>query len=91
MLAMKRQIKTIFAFLFILSIFTTSLHEMLPDHDESSCEICILVQHDSGLLPVSFTALPKIDSYYQTIAYTLVETPVLSLLSNNPRAPPSFS
>jgi hypothetical protein len=91
MRTMKRQIKTIFAFLFILSIFTTSLHEMLPDHDESSCEICILVQHDSGLLPVSFTALPKIDSYYQTITYTLVETPVLLLLSNNPRAPPSFS
>ena len=91
MLAMKRQIKTIFAFLFILSIFTTSLHEMLPDHDESSCEICILVQHDSGLLPVSFTPLPKIDSYYQAITYTLVKTPVLSRLSNNPRAPPSFS
>ena len=91
MLAMKRQIKTFFALLFILSIFTTSLHEMMPDHDESSCEICILVQHDSGLLPVSFTVLPKIDTYYQTIPYHLHETPVLSILSINPRAPPSFS
>jgi len=91
MMAMKQQIKIIFAFIFMLSIFTTALHEMLPDHDESTCAVCVLVQHDSGLMPSSATILPYVYFHYQSISYTLKETPTLKLLSINSRAPPFFS
>lgn len=88
---MKQKINIFLAFLFIFSALMTSLHEMMPQHDESSCEICTLVQHDSGLVPEAYAALPKTTACYRTIP--LLETQKVSALTltTNPRAPPLFS
>lgn len=89
--AMKRQIKILFALLFILSTLTSSLHEMLPEHDESSCEVCTLVQYDSGLVPEEYIAPSEICLCCETILF--FETQIVSapLVATNPRAPPLFS
>jgi hypothetical protein len=89
--AMKRKINTFLALLFILSTLTTSLHEMMPQHDESSCEVCILVQHDSGLVPQEYAALPEISACCGKILLFETQRLLVLIPTTNPRAPPFFS
>lgn len=88
---MKRQINSLLALLFIITTFTTSLHELLPHHHSSDCQVCTLVQHDSALIPDTPLALH---------VETPLHTPVLSLSNQHiqhikttlgSRAPPLFS
>jgi hypothetical protein len=89
--AMKRKIKIFLALLFIFSTLTTSLHEMMPQHDESSCEVCILVQHDSGLAPQEYTALPEISACCGKIPLFQTQRLLALIPTTHPRAPPLFS
>ncbi len=88
---MKRQINALLALLFIISTFTTSLHELLPHHHSSDCQVCTLVEHDSALVPEDTLTL-RIN--------TPVYKPVLALSNQHfqrfkttlgSRAPPFFS
>lgn len=89
--AMKRKIKIFLALLFILSTLSTSLHEMMPQHDESSCEVCVLVQHDSGLVPQEYAALSEICVCCEKILFFEAQIVSAPLVATNPRAPPFFS
>ncbi len=88
---MKRKINTFLALLFVLSTLTTSLHEMMPQHDESSCEVCILAQYDSGLVPQEYVALPEVSACYGAISFFETQRVSSLILRTNPRAPPFFS
>jgi hypothetical protein len=88
---MKRQINALLALLFIISTFTTTLHELLPHHHSSDCQVCTLVEHDSALVPENSVVLHIDIPIYE---------PVLSLASQHiahrstplgSRAPPLFS
>jgi len=88
---MKRQIQTLVALLFIISTLTTSLHELLPHHHSSDCQVCTLVQHDNALAPEKST-LYDVEVYaYEPVLsfedqYIRFRNPILGS-----RAPPSFS
>ncbi len=88
---MKRQIHTLLALLFIISTLTTSLHELLPHHHSSDCQVCTLVQHDSALVPENATVYDiEVYAYgpVQSLQnqYIRFRSPILGS-----RAPPSFS
>ncbi|MEN8147783.1 MAG: hypothetical protein ABFR02_09215 [Campylobacterota bacterium] len=88
---MKRQINALLALVFIISTLTTSLHELLPHHHSSECQVCTLVKHNSALIPE------------HTVVHHLkapVYEPILSLENQHvqhykttlgSRAPPLFS
>ncbi|MDA3947437.1 MAG: hypothetical protein PF439_12230 [Helicobacteraceae bacterium] len=88
---MKRRINTLLALLFIISTLTTSLHELLPHHNSSDCQVCTTAEHSSALLPET-TALKAVSAADYA--------PVLSLANQylhrykttlGSQAPPLFS
>ncbi len=89
--AMKRRISTLLTLLFIVSTLTASLHELMPHHNSSDCQVCTLSGHSSALLPEP-TALP--------LPLAAGYCPILSLenqyhyryeTTSGSRAPPLFS
>lgn len=88
---MKRRLNALLALLFILSTLVTGLHEMLPHHDSSHCQVCTVSEHSSALLPEAVT-LQAVD--------VPAFTPIQSLKNQHfycysptsgSRAPPFFS
>ena len=88
---MKRPILSLLSALFVLSTLFSSLHELMPHHSSSDCQVCTLLQHDDGLPPLEVMTLDNIfvayqnkpSFYYYTSSF---QTGVLST-----RAPPLFS
>ena len=88
---MKRQINTLLALLFIISTMTTSLHELLPHHHSSDCQVCTLVEHDTALIPETASVIAYIDPLYETIL-SLSDQFIHHYSSTlGSRAPPLFS
>ena len=88
---MKLRINTLLALLFIITTLTASLHELLPNHNSSDCQVCTLVQHDNALAPE--TDPPQIILFidYETLFSAETEIVASSISTRNPRAPPLFS
>lgn len=88
---MKRRINTLLALFFIIATLTTSLHEMLPNHDSGECQVCTLVQHDNALAPDACVKLVQPSSSFEEIplpAIAITPSPASTLKA---RAPPLFS
>jgi hypothetical protein len=88
---MKRRINTLLALLFIISTFTTSLHELLPHHHSSDCQVCTLVENQTALVPESTIAFHLKAAIYEPVLplenqYIHFRNPTLGS-----RAPPLFS
>ena len=88
---MKRRINTLLALFFIIATLTTSLHELLPNHNSSDCQVCTLVQHDNALAPETDAPCITLFIGYEVL-YSAETEIIASLISTlNPRAPPLFS
>lgn len=88
---MKRRINTLLALLFIISTLTSSLHELLPHHNGSDCQICTLIQHDNALVPGKTAGLPPVATLFEPILLPRKEIRHSPITASNPRAPPHFS
>ena len=88
---MKRRINTLLALLFIIATLTTSLHELLPNHNSSDCQVCTLVQHDNALAPETETPYITLFIEYEAVLFPETETAASLISTRNPRAPPLFS
>ncbi len=88
---MKRQITTLLAILFIISTLATSLHELLPHHHSSDCQICTLVQNDNALAPEQVLHIDIQQASFKTP--TKLNSQIISqaISTLGSRAPPSFS
>ena len=88
---MKQRINTFLALFFIIATLTTSLHELLPNHSSSDCQVCTVAQHDNALAPE--TDAPCITLFIGYEAFLFPETKIAASLisTRNPRAPPLFS
>lgn len=89
--SMKQRINTFLALFFIISALTTSLHELLPNHNSGDCQVCTLVQHDNALAPE--TNAPCITLFIDYEVLFSAETEIIASLisTRNSRAPPLFS
>ena len=88
---MKHQIHLFLASLFIVSTLMTSLHELLPHHHSSDCQVCTLVQNDNGLAPEQTLQIDILKISFKTpnkLKNQIVSQTISTLGS---RAPPSFS
>lgn len=91
MALMRRNIHSLLAILFIISTIFTSLHELMPHHNSSDCQVCTLVQHDNGLVPPTGISLTTIHLHYDTLPllYRHISSFHTGVLST--RAPPLYS
>ena len=88
---MKHRIKILISILFVVATLTTSLHEMLPGHDSTECQVCTLIQNDIGLTPDIETV-----STVHTIQFSIPlalqnQTKYHQTTTLGSRAPPLFS
>lgn len=86
---MKRRIHLLLALLFIISTLVTGLHELMPHHDSSSCQVCTIVQNDNALVPEDAFERVTIETIFEpvllyTVAWTYRHPSTLKA-----RAPPS--
>ena len=88
---MKRQINALLALLFIISTMATSLHELLPHHHSSDCQVCTLVEHDTALVPETTFLITHIDPLYETILSLSHQCVHHYSSTLGSRAPPLFS
>ncbi|MBU1642808.1 hypothetical protein KKE54_05560 [bacterium] len=88
---MKRRINALLALLFIITTLTTSLHELLPHHNSSDCQICTLVQHDNALVPEVQGELSRLTTLFETILLPKSDISCSPISTLNARAPPLFS
>ena len=88
---MKRHINALLALLFIISTMTTSLHELLPHHHSSDCQVCTLVEHDSALVPDDLLDITIITPTYETILSLSDQFVDRYNSTLGSRAPPVFS
>ncbi|WP_345974856.1 hypothetical protein [Sulfurimonas sp. HSL3-7] len=88
---MKRQINTLVALFFIITTLTTSLHELLPNHNSSDCQVCTLVQHDNALAPETNAPVITLFIGYEALLFPETEITASIISTRNPRAPPLFS
>ena len=91
MSAMKLRINTLLALLFIITTLTTSLHELLPNHNSSDCQICTLVQHDNALVPETQGELSRLTTLFEAIFLPECDLSYSPISTLNARAPPLFS
>ncbi len=91
MSAMKLRINTLLALLFIITTLTTSLHELLPNHNSSDCQICTLVQHDNALVPETQGELSRLTTLFEAILLPECDLSYSPISTLNARAPPLFS
>jgi len=91
MALMKRHLLSLLAALFILSTLFSSLHELMPHHSSSDCQVCTFTSHDGGLAPetTQVSLLIKPIFHSPTILHSITATTPITL--DNPRAPPYFS
>ncbi len=88
---MKWSLQSLIAILFVISTITTSLHELAPHHDSSNCQICTLVQHDSGLVPEEMLDLTAVTTLFEAILFPKTTYLHQEKLAFSSRAPPLFS
>ncbi|MGB5966119.1 MAG: hypothetical protein WBF77_08895 [Sulfurimonadaceae bacterium] len=88
---MKLRINTLLALLFIISTLTTSLHELLPHHHSSDCQVCTLVEHDSALIAKEHGKPTKLTTLFEAIMLPHIQISHSPISTLNPRAPPLFS
>ena len=88
---MKLRINTLLALLFIITTLTTSLHELLPNHNSSDCQICTLVQHDNALVPETQGELSRLTTLFEAILLPECDLSYSPISTLNARAPPLFS
>ena len=88
---MKRRINTLLALFFIIATLTTSLHELLPNHNSSDCQVCTLVQHDNALAPETDEPCFTLFIDYEALFSADTEIVASLISTRNPRAPPLFS
>lgn len=88
---MKRRINTLLALFFIIATLTTSLHELLPNHNSSDCQVCTLVQHDNALAPETDAPYFTLFIGYEALFSAETESIASVISTLNPRAPPLFS
>ncbi len=88
---MKRRIHLFLALFFAVSTLTAGLHELMPHHDSSNCQVCTLVQNDNGLAPDNTLKYSRLHTVYEPVR--LVKScNIYRYISNlQARAPPSFS
>ncbi len=88
---MKRRIHLFLALFFVVSTLTASLHELMPHHDSSNCQVCTLVQNDNALAPDNTLKDAKLHTVYEPIR--LVKDCHFYRYSSSlqARAPPAFS
>jgi len=91
MSAMKRRINALLAIFFIITTLTSSLHELLPHHDSSSCQVCALIQHDNALAPVTQGELTRLTTLFEAILLPENDISCSPISTLNARAPPLFS
>ncbi len=91
MSAMKRRINALLALFFIITTLTTSLHELLPHHNSSDCQICTLVQHDNALVPEAPCKLTRLTTLFEAILLPERDISCSPISTLNARAPPLFS
>jgi len=85
-MVMKRQ--TLIAILFVIATFFTSLHELMPHHSVSDCQVCTLSQSDHGLAPETPLLISLIKPLFTTppaLKSVIIST---QISFDNPRAPP---
>jgi len=86
---MKHQ--TLIAILFVIATFFTSLHELMPHHSVSDCQVCTLSQNDHGLEPEVIISLITPYTLFDTPQYLNHQTTPTIHSTLGSRAPPSFS
>ena len=86
---MKRQ--TLIAILFVIATIFTSLHELMPHHSVSDCQVCTLSQNDHGLTPELSTSLTTLYTPFEQPLYFSDQTTQTIYSTLGSRAPPSFS
>ncbi len=79
------------ALFFIITTLTTSLHELLPNHNSSDCQVCTLVQHDNGLVPEENVNLTQPATLFEEILLPGIQITHLPISTLKARAPPLFS
>jgi hypothetical protein len=90
MSAMKRRINALLALLFIITTLTSGLHELLPHHDSSNCQVCTLIQHDNAIVPETTVSIDLPFSLYEPIAALSDQTTHHQTRPLGSRAPPFF-
>ena len=88
---MKQQVNAFLALLFMISIFTTSLHELLPHHHSSDCQVCTLVEHQSALVPEKTSLVHLEVPVYEPLLPLQNQHSYVPNSTHGPRAPPLFS
>jgi len=86
---MKRQ--TLIAILFVIATLFTSLHELMPHHSVTDCQVCTLYQDDHSLAPEDTTSLVTLYIPFSQPLYLHTQTTQQPYSTLNSRAPPSFS
>ena len=79
------------ATLFIVSTLFTSLHELLPHHHSSDCQICTLVQNDNALAPEQVLQIDIQQASFKTPSKLNSQIVSQTISTLGSRAPPSFS
>jgi len=88
---MKRSLFSFLAALFILSTLFSSLHELMPNHNSSDCQVCTFNGHDNGLAPETIEDVVWVQPTFRVPLALQSLTISIRISLDNPRAPPSFS
>jgi len=88
---MRPHIRSSLAILFIITTLFTSLHELMPHHNSSDCQVCTIVQHDSGLVPEAEIALIDVTPDYEMPIHLYHRVSDFLTSARSTRAPPLFS
>ena len=88
---MKRRIHLFLALFFVVSTLTVGLHELMPHHDSSNCQVCTLVQNDNGLAPDNTVTLSKLHTVYEPVRLVKSCHTYRYIPDLQARAPPSLS
>ena len=79
----------LFAFLFIISIFVGTIHQLEHNHiGDETCEICVLI-HAPALLN-NVVILPSIYKYFEPFNSSFTTISYLVKISLKNRSPPIF-
>ena len=88
---MKWSIHSLLAILFIISTITSSLHELMPHHSNSDCQVCTIAQNDTGLAPEIETISAVNISQFSAPLALQNQTKYHQTTTLCSRAPPLFS
>jgi len=88
---MRQNIRSFIAILFIINTLFISLHELMPHHNSSDCQVCTIVQHDNGLVPEADIVLIDVTPNYETPTLFYCHVSAFQTSARSTRAPPLFS